>query len=249
MYKYITYFLSLSICIGLVNTFLYYYCFNIFIIDYIDLSETLILLGDGTLFSMILILACFFLYFLLPNSLGDITYEYERESNLFQLKYVIFVFILYLLVFTLIWLFLSISYFYKIIVFGGGALLIWLILIFIFQVNNPDWRSFITSFSFYLVFLAGCIFIISISYTLLKIDYIKQYRTNYKYSFVLGSDTILSNKNLIYVGQTKNNLFLYDSKNCEARIINRNIIDITLIKKDLTTKLNKAAKIKPDSIQ
>lgn len=251
MIKLLTYLGPILIAAGLTKNYFYYNAFNIRILDYIELSETLTILTEMSVFIIIVIPFTWFAHFMLDTKKEHIT-EPERNKDLVEIAHEKGKF------FKRLWIYL--------LRYWGASIMIILLFIlslFLKAFSLSDlWEldallmTFLSSITFIVVLLefrykykrifekeldngigtvlhyGGFFLIMMTFYTYVEIRGTKSGRIkNKEYTIELNNgEQLRTTKDLIAIGQTKNYFFLFDRTSQETTIIKRESINTIRVK-------------------
>ena len=227
--KYLPLVSVLIVAISYLKQSVYYYQFNIDIINYISLSEFFSLFLKDSLFIISMILVTLLSIFYLRN-LSKVR-KILTKVNLY-LKILISLIIWGLVIFLSIFLFNDIKNDIKGIDFNLSILI----------VIVPAFLYLITFFSLLIMLKknisrtykigTGIVFIVLITITiaLFQAQQVKENLYQNRYEINISEKTIETNENLVRIGQTEKYFFLFNRKNQSSKVIAvKDIIDVTIL--------------------
>lgn len=226
---------TIIIICGYLKLSIYYKHFNIRINEYLDFTEILTLFLPDALYYGGLMFGVFMFNFLFKTksemknfenthlSIDDNSSVFDRIKKYYSIMKEFFWLIGFLILFELITFIWFKQKFTETIGFALNLSAGFFFVLLLFEIRHKYIKVYEKDINatyynlFLIVFLFGFIVVGSVK------SEIKMTETNPDFiSFTYGGNRIESNKKLIYIGQTKNYLFLFDAKNKKAEIFERN---------------------------
>jgi hypothetical protein len=251
MIKLLTYLGPTLLVAGLTKNYLYYNAFNIRILDYIELSETLAIITEVSVFILILIPFSWFVHFMLDVKKEHVT-EPEKHKDLIQIAHEREAFfkrfwiylvrywgaslmIILLLVFSLLIKFLGVKngWIFDAILILMISMTTFIVLVLEFRYKFKRIFERELDATIGLILHYGGFFLIAMTfYTYIEVKETKNGMLKHKqYSIELNNgESIKTNKDLIAIGQTRNYFFLFDRLDEKTTVIKKDIINKISIK-------------------
>jgi hypothetical protein len=222
--------------LGYIHLQTYYYYFNIDILNYLDITEIILLFFNKSILLTLGIISVVVVSYVLDYKITNETDEKKEIPNtkpinkrsLYFGTFIILSLIGYVLLLLIRENYIGLIY---PIGYTIGAIIYFILEKYVFKIlftHQSAFFSISTVISIVALFLIN---LITITYSIEKGYYIRYKNQVLKQiSFSYNKETIHTTNNVKYIGETKSNLFLYDSNKKETIIYKMENIDNIIIK-------------------
>lgn len=222
--------------LGYIHLQVFYYYFDIEILNYLDLTEIILLFFNKSILLVVGILIIIFSSYILENRVNNVTIK-EKDLSENNLSSKILDKFAYLIIF------LQILYIFIVVLSGNYIGLIYPIgfiictIIYFMSEKYAFKNLFLNYRTFYFFsFNIGIVAFFLINLTTITSSIENGYNIRYNNKvlkqvyFRHNSKIVKTSKEIIYIGETKNNIFFFNSKTKETIIYKKENIDILSVK-------------------